>query len=385
MKKRYILPLILMSVSLISGCVENKYLESLGLITAVGYDESDNDELKGTLVLYQFNPAMEDVEKVLTSKANTTKGARLSMNFDTDHKLVSGQLRIAIYGRELAGKGISHLVDTLERDSSIGNMVYLAVADTTAEDILTYQMIDKHSNKGTYLYNLVKQNVESELLIAPTLQEFITDNGSVGKDPILPLLSAAEGTLKIKGFALFHKDKFVKEINKEDLFYIRSLVENYNTAGSLEVGLPMEPFKSHMSQDENSAWEELDKEEKLYIVFDGIKSDYHVKAGKQEKPTFTIKLKIDVRLHEITEKLKLSDPKILNLVEKETSKYIKQNIMKNIKMLQETNVDPIGFGMEYKTVRNHHTLTQEEWNDLYKDATFDVSVELNLIRTGVTD
>jgi spore germination protein len=384
MKKRYLLILFLLANSLISGCVETKYLESLGLITAIGYDESDNDELKGTLVLYQFNPAMDDVEKVLTNKANTSKGTRRSMNFDTDHKLVSGQLRIAIYGREIAGKGISHLVDTLERDSSIGNMVYLAVSDTTAEDILTYQMVEKHSNKGTYLYNLVKQNVESELLIAPTLQEFITDNGSVGKDPILPLLSASEGTLNIKGFALFHKDKFIKEINKEDLFYIRSLVESYNTAGSVEVGLPIEPFKPHISQ-ENSTREEMNEEEKLYIMFDSIKSDYHIKAGKQEKPTFEIKLKIDARLHEITKKLKLSEPKVLKLVEKESSKLIKKNIIKNIKMLQEKNVDPIGFGMEYKTVRNHHSLTQEEWDDLYKDATFDVSVDLHIIRTGVTD
>jgi spore germination protein len=380
MKKRYVLILITFALSFVNGCVEYKYLEKLGLITAVGYDETDNEELKGTIVLYQFNPAMEDVEKILTGKANSSKGIRLSQNFDTDHKLVSGQLRIAVYGRKLAGKGISHLVDTLERDSAIGNMVYLAVSDTTAEELLTYQMIEKHSNKGTYLYNLVKQNVESELMIAPTLQEFITDYGSVGKDPILPLLSAYKGTLGISGFALFHKDKFVKEIKKEDMFYIRSLVENYHSTGSLEVGLPIEPFKSHTITGENAG-----DEERLYIFFDSIKSDHHIKAGKQDKPTFTINLKIDARLHEITEKLKLSDPHTLKLVEKETSKYIKKNIKKNLKMLQEINADPIGFGMEYKTVRNHDSLTQQEWDELYKDASFDVSVKVRLIRTGVTD
>jgi spore germination protein len=147
----------------------------------------------------------------------------------------------------------------------------------------------------------------------------------------------------------------------------------------------LEPFKSHISRDDNSNREEMNEEEKIFIVLDSIKSDHHIKAGKQKKPTFTIKLKIDARLHEITEKLKLSEPKIMKLVEKETSKYIKKNIMKNIKMLQEAKVDPIGFGMEYKTVRNHGSLTQEEWDNLYKDATFDVKVELNLIRTGVTD
>jgi spore germination protein len=41
--------------------------------------------------------------------------------------------------------------------------------------------------------------------------------------------------------------------------------------------------------------------------------------------------------------------------------------------------------MEYKTVRNHDSLTQQEWDELYKDASFDVSVKVRLIRTGVTD
>ncbi|WP_175991407.1 Ger(x)C family spore germination protein [Bacillus sp. Marseille-Q1617] len=383
--KRYILLFMVLLAPVITGCVEYKYLEKLGLITAVGYDETEDKELKATVVLYQFNPAMQDVEKVLTSKANSSKGNRISLNFDTDHKLVSGQLRIAIYGRELASKGISHLVDTLERDSSIGNMVYLAVSDTTSEDLLTYQMTEKHSNKGTYLYNLVKQNVESEFIIAPTLQEFITDYGSIGKDPILPILAPSKGTLGIDGFAIFHKDKFVKELKKEDMFYLRALVENYHTAGSFEVGLPLEPFKPHLSDMGNADGEETNDEEKIYIVFDSIKSDHLIKAGKQDKPTFTVKLTLDARLHEITEQLKLSDPKTLKLVEAEASKFIEKKIKENIKMLQEVNADPIGFGMEYKTRRNHASLTDKEWEEKYKDAEFDVSVQLKLIRTGVTD
>ncbi|MCA1053946.1 hypothetical protein LCM10_03020 [Rossellomorea aquimaris] len=384
MKKLYLVGMILTTIAL-CGCVEKKYLEKLGLITAVGYDQHDDEEIKGTIVLYQFNPDMQDVEKILVSTANTSKGIRMSQNFDTDHQLVSGQLRIAVYGRDLAMKGISHLVDTLERDSSIGNMVYLAVADTTAEDILTYQMIEKHSNRGTYLYNLVKQNVENELMIAPTLQEFITDYGSVGKDPILPLLSSSDRTLGIEGFAIFHKDQFVMEIDKRDMFYIRSLIEDYHSAGSLEVKLPMEPFRNHLPEGHGSSREKTDDEKRLYLVLDSIKSNHEIKASKDDAPKFTIRLDIDARLHEITEKLKLSDPETLKLVEKETEKYIKKNVMKNIKSLQENVVDPVGFGMEYRTRRNHESLTQQEWDRLYPDASFDVTVHFNLIRTGVTD
>ncbi|MHC8522182.1 Ger(x)C family spore germination protein [Rossellomorea sp. H39__3] len=219
----------------LTGCLETKYLEKLGLITAVGYDKEDDNKIKGTTVLYQFNPSMDEVEKTLTTTARTTKGVRLSQNLETDHKLVSGQLRVAVYGRDIAEEGIAHLVDTLERDSSIGNMVYLAVADSSAEEILTFPLKEEPSNTGTYLYNLIQQNVDGETIIAPTLQEFVTDYGSVGKDAILPMLSITDGDLGVEGFALFDEDRFVQSVGKEKFFYIRSLIEKYEV-GSVELG-----------------------------------------------------------------------------------------------------------------------------------------------------
>lgn len=363
----------------LSSCVESKYLEKLGLITAVGYDQAEDEKITGTMVLYQFNPAMQDVEKVLISKSKTSKGIRLSQNLETDHKLVSGQLRITVYGRELAEKGISHLVDTLERDSSIGNMVYLTIADSTAEQILNYQMAERPSNMGTYLYNLVRQNVESEMLVSPTLQEFITDYGSVGKDPILPLLKASDGKVGVDGFALFTRDRFIKEIKKDKIFFIRSLMEDYN-AGSVEVELPIDKFKSYLTSPHLGQ-----EKEKIYIMIDSIKSSHKIKTEKTASPSFEVILKIESRLLEMSEEMKLSDPKALRLLEGEIGDYIEKNIKEMILMLQGEGTDPIGFGMEYKSIRGHEDLSREKWDKLYKDASFHVKVENKIIRTGVID
>ena len=379
MKKIVLVLLVCFSSCFLSGCVETKYLEKLGLITAVGYDQAEKEKISGTLVLYQFNPAMGDVEKILSSTSKTSKGIRLSENLETDHKLVSGQLRIAVYGRELAEKGISHLVDTLERDSAIGNMVYLTIADGTAQEILTYQMEEKPSNRGTYLYNLVRQNVESEMLVSPTLQEFITDYGSVGKDPILPLLTAAEGKVGVDGFALFKRDKFIKEIKKDKIFYIRSLMEDYN-AGSVEVELPIETFRPYLSglplEQEN---------DKIYIMIDSIKSSHKILTENKDTPSFKVKLDIESRLLEMSEEMKLSEPKALKLLQDEIGDYLEKNIRDILIMLQEEGTDPIGFGMEYRSVRGHQDITREEWDKLYKEAAFDIKVDNKIIRTGVID
>nr|WP_240794232.1 Ger(x)C family spore germination protein [Bacillus sp. BHET2] len=371
--------LVCFSAFLLSSCVETKYMEKLGLITAVGYDQGEEKKIKGTMVLYQFNPAMEDVEQILTSESKTSKGIRLSQNLETDHKLVSGQLRIAIYGRELAMEGISHLVDTLERDSSIGNMVYLCIADTTAHEVLSYQMAETPSNRGTYLYNLVRQNVESEMLVSPTLQEFITDYGSVGKDPILPMLKASDGKVGVNGFALFKRDKFIKEIRKDKIFFIRSLIEDYN-AGSVEVELPLDKFKSNLSS--SHLREENDK---VYLMVDSIKSSHTITAKKQETPEFWIELNIESRLLEMSEEMKLSEPNTLHFLQKEIGTFIEKNIKEMVLMLKEEGTDPIGFGMKYKSIRGHQNLTRKEWDKLYKEATFHVKVNNKIIRTGVID
>ncbi|KPL59949.1 Ger(x)C family spore germination protein [Rossellomorea vietnamensis] len=379
MNKIILLFLVCIPSVFLSSCVETKYLEKLGLITAVGYDQAEDDKISGTLVLYQFNPAMEDVEKVLSTTSNTSKGIKLSQNLESDHKLVSGQLRIVVYGRELAAKGISHLVDTLERDSAIGNMVYLTIADTTAEEILRYQTEEKPSNRGTYLYNLVRQNVEAEMIVSPTLQEFITDYGSVGKDPILPLLTASNGKVGIDGFALFTRDKFIKEIKKDKIFFIRSLMEEYN-AGSVEVELPMEKFKPYLS-----SLSAAPLNDKVYLMIDSIKSSHKIQAEKKERASFKVELNIESRILEMTEELNLTKPKALQLVEDEVEKYIEKNIKDTLLMLQEEGTDPIGFGMEYRSVRGHENLTRKEWDKLYKEAVFDVKVNNKIIRTGVID
>ncbi|UXH44878.1 Ger(x)C family spore germination protein [Rossellomorea vietnamensis] len=379
MNKVLLLILVCLPSVFLSSCVETKYLEKLGLITAVGYDQAEDDKITGTLVLYQFNPAMEDVEKILSTTSKTSKGIRLSQNLESDHKLVSGQLRIVVYGRELAARGISHLVDTLERDSAIGNMVYLTIADTTAEEVLRYQTEEKPSNRGTYLYNLVRQNVESEMIVSPTLQEFITDYGSVGKDPILPLLTAANGKVGVDGFALFTRDRFIKEINKDRIFFIRSLMENYN-AGSVEVELPLEKFKPYLSR-----LPAAPENNKVYMMIDSIKSSHKIQTEKKERASFKVELNLESRILEMTEELQLSKPNALHLVEEEVEKYIEENIRDTLLMLQEEGTDPIGFGMEYRSVRGHEDLTRKQWDKLYKEATFDVKVNSKIIRTGVID
>ncbi|MFL6556611.1 MAG: Ger(x)C family spore germination protein, partial [Bacillus sp. (in: firmicutes)] len=160
-----------LSMVINAGCVQEKTLEKLGLITTTGYDLKGKNEIVGTAVVQKFDPMTKAATKVISVSAKTSKGLRQRQNLQSNQRLVSGQLRSVVYSRDLAKKGIIQLVDTLNRDAQIGNMVYLTVADQSASEILKIEDSKENLNLGTYMYNLIKQNVEGEQIISPTLHE----------------------------------------------------------------------------------------------------------------------------------------------------------------------------------------------------------------------
>ncbi|MGM0845272.1 MAG: Ger(x)C family spore germination protein [Bacillota bacterium] len=387
MKKLILITGVIMTSLLLSSCVETRYLEKQGLITGVGYDQSEEEgKIKGTTVFYQFNPSMKNLSTVISADADTSKGVRMFANFETDHSLVSGQLRVALYGEEIAKKGINSLVDSLSRDASIGNMIFLAVANPNASDILSFQPKSQPTNMGTYLYNLIQLNIQNESIPNSTLQQFMTSYGSVGKDAILPYLSIIEGKVGITGFALFSDDKQVGILDREKIFYVQSLLDSIKT-GSTEVKIPREIFKKEIEQaePERAVKEEEEEKTEMHITMDNISNDYKIKLIDTNKPSFDINLEIEARILEMTVQLNLSEAEVLRKLEKELEKSMEKKGMEVIQELQETGSDPIGFGSYYRASSRGVEVTKKMWADKYPEAEFNLSIDVKIVRTGIID
>ncbi|UOK59330.1 hypothetical protein MGI18_10830 [Bacillus sp. OVS6] len=204
---------------MLTGCLEQKYIERIGMITAVGYDLGNQNKIKGTTVAFQFDPTRQNVSQMLTSEANTSKGIREAMNRETSHHLVSGQLRVSLYGEELARRGIYTFVDTLARDASVGTMSYLAVASPEAASILSAENLSITTNVGTYLYRLLEQNIKSEQTISSTLHEFLKTYYEVGMDPILPMISLMnEKKSPLRGWLYLTKIRWLECLHPKNPF-----------------------------------------------------------------------------------------------------------------------------------------------------------------------
>ncbi|WP_342431987.1 Ger(x)C family spore germination protein [Neobacillus sp. FSL H8-0543] len=365
-----------------TGCVQSKQLEKLGLITAVGYDLEQANTIKGSVVIHKFDPLAESVTKVITAESNTSKAIMQKQNLETDQKLVSGQLRCAIYSKDLAKKGINQLVDSLNRDPAIGNMVYLTVADDKASEIMQIDMDKLKVNLGTYLYNVIQQNVESEQLISPTLHEFNHKFSDRGQDPVLPILKIKKDNVIITGVALFQDDRYIDELESEKLFYLKILLDNYRS-GTHEMGFKREKFNKIIKHKEGM--DDKKVYNKMFINIDNIRSHAKIKLVDKEKLHFKVDVNLESRLLEATEAIDLSTPDNMKFIQKEIGKELEREIKNLILRFQKKQVDPIGFGNEYFTQFRGKPPTAKEWREKYKDATFEIKVNNKIVKTGAIE
>ncbi|MCM3114518.1 Ger(x)C family spore germination protein [Neobacillus sp. MER 74] len=373
----------LMTMILCAGCIQQKPLEKLGLITTSGYDLAGKNKIKGTAVVQKFDPMTRAATKVITSYAKTTKGLRQQENLQSNQKLVSGQLRSVTYSRELAKKGIIQLVDTLNRDAAIGNMVYLTIADQTASEIMQIENRNKGNlNLGTYMYNLIKQNVEGEQVISPTLHEFNHNYYDIGRDPVLPILKVKGKDVIISGVGLFQEDRLVDELKQGDLFYLKILVDKYK-AGTKEMGFKPEQLEKLILKNENYTRKPIFS--KIYVTVDNIRSKTKIKLVNKKKLHFRVDVKLDSRVLEMTQALDLGKPASVKFLQKKFDQQMKKKVEELLLRFKELGIDPVGLGNEYEAHLRGKTITKEEWDRVYKDVTFDVHVKNTIERTGVID
>ncbi|WHX98969.1 Ger(x)C family spore germination protein [Neobacillus sp. DY30] len=371
------------SLLLLTSCgTEPKQLERLGLITAIGFDLKKENEIKGTVSVTKFDPMAKVMTNLITADANTLQTLRAEENLAIDQRLEMGQLRCVIYSEELAEKGIIQLVNALNRDPTVGNMVYLTIAEKDAFSIISMDEKKIKVNIGTYLYNLIRQNVERELLISPTLHEFNHKFFDYGQDPVLPILKVKKDKAAIAGVALFNDDKMVARLSNDKLFYLKLLTDEYRT-GSKELEFNRDEFSKIINVQGGQSYGQIYN--KLFISIDNLRSNTKIDLVDKKNLAFKVKIKMDSRLLETTNYLDLGKPANMKFIEKKINKEMEYQVRKLLLFFKEKQVDPIGFGNEYMAHVRGKPITQKEWKELYKNAKFDVQVKNTLTKTGTMD
>ncbi|MGR3763079.1 Ger(x)C family spore germination protein [Rossellomorea sp. NS-SX7] len=365
----------LISISLLTSCADPSTLEKIGMITTVGYDTTDGDEIHTTSLILETDPQSIDSTIVISGNAMTSKGARIKGSLKSQKKLESGQLRVALYGREVAEEGFINLADTLSRDHAISDLTYLAVVDGRASEILE-QKYEQFSDAGQYVYKEIEQNIKGETIPSPTLHETLHDYYAVGTDPLLPLIKLEDDMITITGMALLKDDKMVGSITPIEAFYVKLINDHYD-AGNYELTLK--------NGDDTKLMKGQDSSKKIAVALDTIKSNSKIELADEDALEFDLDISMNARLQEINQKVDLKNPENLTILDKKISHEMEKEIKELIKYCQTVESDVLGFGEVYRSAVPHSNLTKKKWRSMHKDIKVNVKIDFQIVRTGVVE
>ncbi|MGM7722079.1 Ger(x)C family spore germination protein [Metabacillus sp. Hm71] len=373
--------ILILSCFILTSCVlPERILEKQGVSTAIGFDLIENNQIKGTISLLQFDPNMESSSQIISTVNGSSKNIRQSLENKTSHDISSGQLRSIIFNEELAReKGIMSLLDTFQRDSNIGSLLYLIISKPSSESIITSKNQEDLTDIGTYLYRLIEKHLKREKLTQCTLHDFLSLYYEVGIDPTLPVVTARSKTSPyIKEVAVFKKDKMVGSISNDESIYLKMIHNPKRIIGLQQINIP----KSHLEKNYIST-EEM-KDDYLKIMVQPIGANGKVTFSSIEKNEFNVNLSGSMIIYEMSEDLSLNN-KNVKFLEKEISNYMENELDNLMKKLKTMQADPVGFGRVLKSKRMYSELTDEEWYDKYPQININTKVSFQIKRTGTND
>ena len=372
MRKFNVYFILLFLVGILTGCAETNILDRVGLATLVGYDVGTEEKMSTTAVIREVNPEFQSNVEVVTTENETSKGNRMKTNRKLSKKITVGQMRVILFGEELAKDNLHYYIDTHLENASVSNSLYMAVVEGEIAPFLEYEY-KNIDDIGQHIFRLIEQNIEQEYMISPTLHEVAHDYYAVGKDFAMPIIKRDEELVEMSGIALFKGGKMVSTLPAKDSFYVQVVRDSFK-AGIFETILKEEDFSTGKLKSQP---------EQIPVAFDAIRSKRELKLVNASTPEFDLHLQLKARLLEIYPDFNLGDPKIVAELEKAISKNLSNEISRVIAHTQEVDSDIFGFGEKYRSSVRNSNLTKDKWRKKYKDMKVNVDIDFVILRSGI--
>ncbi|SFB12153.1 MULTISPECIES: Ger(x)C family spore germination protein [unclassified Bacillus (in: firmicutes)] len=353
MLTRYFM-IVLLILLLLSGCVDREILDDINLERAVAYDYVGKNKVMGSAIIPVYLPDQSVKNVMYTATSTISRDFLRDMQRQSEQPLVTGSLEIALFGEKLANRGVIELVDSFQRDASIGSRLFLAVVDGKAKNILEGDYGE--SGKAIYISNLISHNIKDRDLPDTNLQLFLSDYYQKGKTVFLPRLGKFEkDKVTLTGISLFKDDAVVDNLVPDEMFFFKLMVDRYSEGH----------HKVKIKNDE--------------AIIRSLKSKHKMKLNSPTEITMNIKIR-GILLEYSGTKL---TQKEINQIERNFEKKVNKHCAKLAKRFQEQEIDPVGFGHFAKTQTRGFDL--KKWEANYKNVKFNFNTEVNITEAGTIE
>ncbi|MBB5323905.1 Ger(x)C family germination protein [Anoxybacillus tepidamans] len=350
---------IFLFVFLLAGCESSRIVDQVQIIHAMGYDWK-NGKYIGTAIYPTFRQGPMTKPDILTTESSTTYDLIPRLSSKSALPIEEGQMRLVLFGKSFAKKGITEIVHSLARNNKVGSHLQLAVAKGDAEELLRITAETTLSDT-LYLSNLVEQNIREMNLPNTNLHIFLYNYFGKGRDPFLPYFEKKGNFVKLEGLALFNDGHYVGRIDLRQSFLVKMLLDQTKN-GVYQIPISRNKQKGRVLL------------ENLFAT-----SRYSFKKGKQ--PVIDIHLHIRAVIRDYPTWLDLPDKRAFKLVRNQMEKHLNKDITALLSYFQKKEIDPLGIG---DFVRSHtRNWNEKSFYQQYQQLTIRPHVKIDIVQTGI--
>ena len=379
MYKKILIVFIL--IFLTTGCWNYNELNSLAITTAMAIDKKDNKYEVSILIANSRNKQSssengESQTVVYSATGDTIADAMKNIDLENPRQTYIGHLTALIINEEVAKEGLIDVLDLLLRNSESTKRFFVAIArENKAKDILKIVSPLESFPAQTISTNIKTSSESQAVSVSVIYSDFIKTMLAKGIEPVLPTIKVEGneekgaknsnleqtdpmGQLKLDTVAIFNKDKLIGYATKDE---------------SRGINLALNKIDAMIIKY---------KCKKNYLVAEisGVTSKIDVKINNNIEPSIKIKASGDIIENNCD--IDLTNPDVIDDVEKDVEKQIKNLVKKGIKYIQSEKVDSIGIGnLVYKQNPNYYKKI-DDWNNYFSNLDVNIKVDANINSKG---
>lgn len=337
---------------------------------AIDKDKIEDEYIVTVEIVEAYTGAKELESHIVQSRGETIHVAFRNAIQKIGNKIQLSHAKIVIISKDIAEEGIVPVIDLINRDAELRNDMWIMISkEKPASKILT----KPKSEKEIISYDIetaIKNNNQVGKYLGVEIYKLIDTLSSEGIDSALPMIKLAQknGELEfeVSGTAVFKGEKMVGELTEKETL----MLELFNEK-ELELILPIKI------------------EGNGFISLEILKSKKKIKVKiEEDKIIMNSYIELDTTISELSN----SGVNYIDVNGRSKLKHIaEEQIENNIYMLLEKlqkqyKSDAIGFGRELKQKKPKVWKTvSNKWNEVFESLNINVSVNINIRYSGLTN
>ncbi len=363
----------------VTGCWDNRELDTLFIVTALGLDAAENEEEVGVSVQIvrvsdgnsggsSGSGGGEDGGSsiLLEASGKSVLAAVSTLRHESTRSLYLHHNQMIIFGREVAIHGIQHHLDLFLRDEETRMETLVLVAQDKAKDVIDAEL-NQDKLSGIAVTRMMQQYANTSKYLSVNMLNLVSKILQKTTSPLIPMVEVIKEEdkekLNISKMAVLKGDRMVGELSWEEVTgYLWAMGEI--NEGILEIAT------------ENGT-----------VAMNIIQASSKTVPVLQPDGAAGVIMEIDTTL-DIEELNGFGDMKMEELhsmLIKEATQAIEQRVYTTFDKTRQMNTDIYGYGGMYhiKYPKQWESLEQQ-WDAIYPALRLVLNVKTHIVGTGKT-